>query len=213
MRPENQRQSAGSNGIQMAKRSPAKNSNLAPTRGLSPVTPKPTVPAPPKTSFFVCYARADNQPPKRWLDRLLEHLSPLVRQENLAVWSDQGLKIGDEWDPESQRQLRVVKVAVLLVSPAFLASEYIANSELLVLLRRLATMGSRSFPCSCRQVSSTRRASNGPTQRAGPQEFALSSLQAAGVPSETLSEMTEAQQDRVFVALAERILEIIGGIP
>ena len=34
---------------------------------------------------------------------------------------------------------------------------------------------------------------------------------AAGAPSETLSEMTEPQQDRVFVALAERILEIIDG--
>ena len=49
-----------------------------------------------------------------------------------------------------------------------------------------------------------------PDPKTGPEEFTLTSLQAAGAPSKTLSEMTRPQQDRVFVALAERILEIVG---
>ena len=165
----------------------------------------------PATSIFVCYAHADNQPPKRWLDRLLEHLSPLVRQEDLAVWSDQRLKLGDEWNPEIQRQLGVVKVAVLLVSPAFLASRYIANSELPVLLRRASDDGLKILPVLLSPSLFHKTRFKWPDPKTGPQEFTLSNLQAAGAPSETLSEMTEPQQDRVFVALAERILEIIDG--
>ncbi len=187
------------------------NSHPAPTGALSPVTRKPAVLAPPATSIFVCYAHADNQPPKRWLDRLLEHLSPLVRQEDLAVWSDQRLKLGDEWNPEIQRQLGVVKVAVLLVSPAFLASRYIANSELPVLLRRASDDGLKILPVLLSPSLFHKTRFKWPDPKTGPQEFTLSNLQAAGAPSETLSEMTEPQQDRVFVALAERILEIIDG--
>jgi hypothetical protein len=191
----------------------AAHSHPAPTGALPPATRKPTMPAPPKTSVFVCYARADNQPPKRWLDRLLEHLSPLFQQEDLAVWSDQRLKVGDEWDSEIQRQLGVVKVAVLLVSPAFLASKYIANSELPVLLRRARDDGLKILPVLLSPSLFYKTRFKWPDPKTGPQEFTLSSLQTAGAPSETLSEMTEAQQDRVFVALAERILEIIGGNP
>ena len=184
-----------------------------PTGALSPVTRKPVVRAPPTTSIFICYAHADNQPPKRWLDRLLEHLSPLVRQEDLAVWSDQRLKLGDEWDPQIQQQLGVVKVAVLLVSPAFLASKYIANSELPVLLRRASEDGLKILPVLLSPSLFHKTRFRWPDPKTGPQEFTLSNLQAAGAPSETLSEMTEPQQDRVFVALAERILEIIDAVP
>jgi hypothetical protein len=51
-------------------------------------------------AVFICYAHADNQnedPKHRWLDRLLQFLQPLVRQQLLKTWSDRDLKIGDDW--------------------------------------------------------------------------------------------------------------------
>lgn len=165
------------------------------------------VPAP---SVFVCYAQADNKPPGRWLDRLREILSPLVRQENLAVWSDQHLKIGDEWNPEIQKQLGAAKVVVLLVSPAFLASKYIANSELPVLLKRRSEGGLTILPVLLSPSLYEKARFKWPDPKTGPDEFTLSSLQAAGSPKKTLSEMTGPQRNRAFVALAERILEIVG---
>ena len=163
----------------------------------------------PIASVFICYAHADNHPPKSWLDRLMVHLAPLVRQEDMAVWSDQRLKIGDEWDPEIQRQLGAAKVAVLLISPAFLASKYIDNSELPVLLKRASQDGLKILPVLLSPSLLHKIRFKWPDPRNGPEKFALDSLQAAGSPSETLSEMTEPQQDRIFVALAERILEIL----
>ena len=170
----------------------------------------PTVPS---ASVFISYAHADNEPPKRWLNRLLEHLTPLIRQEDLAVWSDRQLKIGDEWNPEIQQQLGAAKVAVLLVSPAFLASQYITNSELPVLLKRASEGGVKILPVLVSPSLVHRTRFKWPDPKTGPEQFTLTSLQAAGAPSETLSEMTEAQQDRVFVALAERILEIVEANP
>jgi tetratricopeptide (TPR) repeat protein len=168
-----------------------------------------TISNPSTASVFICYAHADNQSPKNWLDRLMVHLAPLVRQEDITVWSDQRLKIGDEWDPEIQQQLDLAKVAVLLVSPAFLASRYIADSELPVLLKRARQDGLKILPIFLSPSSVHKVRFKWPDPRNGPEEFTLDSLQAAGSPSETLSEMTEPQQDRIFVALAERILEIL----
>jgi tetratricopeptide (TPR) repeat protein len=172
-----------------------------------------TVAKPAVASVFVCYAQADNKPPGRWLDRLREILSPLVLQENLAVWSDQELKIGEEWDPEIQKQLGAAKVVVLLVSPAFLASKYIANSELPVLLRRRSEDGLAILPVLLSPSLYDKTRFKWPDPKTGPEEFTLSSFQAAGSPKKTLSEMTGPQRNRAFVALAERILEIVGASP
>jgi tetratricopeptide (TPR) repeat protein len=183
--------------------------NTEPAQAPTPEsTPQELIPM--AASVFISYAHADNQPPKHWLDRFLVHLRPLVRQGDLAVWSDQQLKVGDEWNPEIQRQLGAAKVAVLLVSPAFLASEFIANSELPVLLRRAREDGLKILPVLLSPSLFHKIRFKWPDPKKGPEEFTLASLQAAGTPSETLSEMTESEQDRVFVALAERILEILG---
>jgi hypothetical protein len=83
-------------------------------------------------SIFICYAHADNSskdPRKRWLDRFLEFLRPLERYEELSTWSDKELVPGEMWDNMIEFRILCADVGVLLVSPAFLASDYIARSE------------------------------------------------------------------------------------
>ena len=58
--------------------------------------PDSNVPKP----VFISYAHKDNEgtdPAKRWLDRLMEQLEPLVQQENIMVCSDQVIGLGDDW--------------------------------------------------------------------------------------------------------------------
>jgi tetratricopeptide (TPR) repeat protein len=152
-------------------------------------------------AVFISYAHADNEPPKKWLQRVLLHLKPLVRQEDLVVWCDQQLKGGDEWRGQIRQHLEEATVAVLLVTPAYLASEFVANQELPVLLRRAHTEGVRILPVLVAPSSVHRT-------RFGPEEFRLTNFQTIGTPSRTLADMSEADQDRVLSELAERILEI-----
>lgn len=83
--------------------------------------------------IFVSYASYDNKSEnleERWLDRLLQFLKPLNLDNSISIWADTELRIGENWRSEIRRAIDEAKVAILLVSPAFLASEFIQTKEL-----------------------------------------------------------------------------------
>src|SRR3712207_3563464 len=82
-----------------------------------------------RTKVFISYCRKDG----RWLKRLDVHLSPLKKP--LDVWHDGRIEPGDKWRKEITDALGTTKVAVLLVSADFLASEFIKTVELPSLLK------------------------------------------------------------------------------
>ena len=87
---------------------------------------------------FVSYASYDNQSEnteERWLDRLLQFLKPLNLDNSISTWADTELKVGEAWKVEINKAIEKARVAILLVSPAFLASEFINKIELPKILR------------------------------------------------------------------------------
>ena len=93
-------------------------------------------------SIFISYARAD----RRWLDRLLVHLAPLVRAHQVTVWHDGKIEPGDAWQREIEEELATASAVILLVSANFLASDFIYLNELPPILERHARGGLRVIP-------------------------------------------------------------------
>ena len=76
--------------------------------------------------MFVSYSHIDAV----WLTLLRTHLEPYVRDRSLNVWSDEAIGPGKRWLEEIKEGLASASVAVLLVSPQFLASRFIAEHAL-----------------------------------------------------------------------------------
>ncbi len=74
---------------------------------------------------FIGYSHSD----KVWLERLLIFLKPYTRQ-NLKIWADPYIQVGDKWRRNISEALSQTCVAVLLVSPEFIASEFIFQDEI-----------------------------------------------------------------------------------
>ena len=85
---------------------------------------------PARKSVFISYSLQD----KDLCDRLKIHLAPLERQ-GLSIWLDvDEILPGSDWRARLDEGLRAAQVAVLLVSPDYLASEFVNDHELPYLL-------------------------------------------------------------------------------
>ncbi len=139
-----------------------------------------------RDQVFICYSHKD----KRWLEDLETHLKPYVRNGSIAAWSDKQIAPGSKWLKEIEVALALTKVAVLLVTPNFLASDFIHENELGPFLKK-AERGKVTIIWI-------------PVRACSYKETPLKDYQAAVDPEKPLANM-KAERDKSWVKICEEI--------
>jgi TIR domain len=137
---------------------------------------------------FISYSHED----ERTLKALQRHLIPFERDGRVQRWDDTRIGVGAGWREEIREAIDRAKVAVLLISDAFLASDFISKNELPPLLAAAAAKGVRIIPVIVR-----------PCSFMAVRE--LSRFQAFNSPERSLAEMSPQPRARELVRLAELI--------
>jgi hypothetical protein len=82
-----------------------------------------------KIDLFVSYARSNNALANNFLKRYGEQVAA-SRSYNYAFWIDTDILVGEDWHAAIDEALKKCDIGLLLISPAFLASNYISEHEL-----------------------------------------------------------------------------------
>ena len=149
---------------------------------------RPTAPPRDRAGVFISYSHKD----RKWLERLQVHLRPLERDHSLAIWDDTKIKPGTDWRGEIRRAIETAKVAILLISADFLASEFIDKNELPPLLRAAKEDGALILPVI---VSPSRfvRTEN------------LNGFQSVNDPEKPLNSLKGANRERILTQVVDAV--------
>jgi formylglycine-generating enzyme required for sulfatase activity len=137
-----------------------------------------------RDQLFISYSHVDRD----WVERLQTMIRPLVRSHGLRLWDDSQIRPGDKWRQEIEMALAAAKVALLLVSSDFLASEFVTNSELPQLLTAAEEEGLRILWVPVRP-SLVRRTP-------------IAAYQGLGDPGRPLARMDPVEQEEALVEIA-----------
>lgn len=146
-----------------------------------------------RDQVFVSYSHKD----KDMLQAVQTHLK-VLKNEGIPIklWDDTRIKAGTKWREEIGKALAAAKVAVLLVSTDFLASDFITKTELPALLKAAESEGAVVLPLILKPCRFTKNKE-------------LSVFQSINDPAKPLSGLSEHDREEELLKLADRIGELV----
>ncbi len=140
--------------------------------------------------IFISYSHLD----KEWLSKTQIAIKPLIRLGKINAWDDTQIRAGQNWRFEIDKALAKSKIAILLVTPNFLASDFIMNNELPYFLEKQAKENLTVLWLS--------------VSPAIYEYTELANIQCVNNPSTTLDGLSTSEQNAIFVKLAKEINRI-----
>ena len=141
-------------------------------------------------NIFISYSHTD----KCFLEELTVFLRPLKYRVYLDIWEDTKIKVGQHWRAEIENALRQSIIGILLISPDFLASDFIEKYELPVLLGK-----AEKNQCIILPVIISTSLYN---------KLELSKFQAVNDPEIPLDKVDKSERGQTWMKVADRIIEI-----
>lgn len=83
-----------------------------------------------RDKIFISYSHKDCE----YLKRLETHLMPFEYDNKIQFWDDTRINSGNQWRKELDKAIQETVVAILLITPDFLASRFITENELTPLI-------------------------------------------------------------------------------
>ena len=145
-----------------------------------------------RDEVFISYSHKDTE----WAQKFSTHLK-VIPTGCLTLWSDQQIESGQNWQDKIEKAIERARVALLLVTPDFFASEFIQNQELPKILKRHKEKGGLFLYCV-------------PIRYGAYQKGLLADIQAASDPKKPLRDLSEAEQDRIMMEIVLDIVEKLG---
>ena len=141
--------------------------------------------------IFISYSHKDSE----WLEEFKIQLKPYLRNIDLQIWDDQQIEVGAKWREEIEQALASATVAVLLVSPAFLASNFIHNEEIPKLLKAEKERGLVVFWI--------------PVRASSFEETQIVEYQSAHPPNQPIARMRPEDRDDAWVKICKKLGEVL----
>lgn len=140
-----------------------------------------------RTTVFVSYSHVDSI----WLERLRTHLAPLNRAGLIDLWDDTKILPGEDWRVAIENAIARARVAVLLITADFVASEFITSNELPRLLASAESDGATILPV----IIGRSRIDLTPVWR----------FRSVNPPDRPLNGMTKASRESALVEVAHAV--------
>jgi TIR domain/Domain of unknown function (DUF4062) len=144
---------------------------------------------PARDQIFISYSHRD----ERWAKELITHFKP-VAAHNINIWSDLKIRPGAAWRTEIQQAIKRARVAILLVSVDYLASDFCMDA--LLKLQEEAVQGEMRLTWVCVHDCLWR-------------ETQVANYQAVYDPRKPLSTLRRDQRQRALAQIGDAIAKLL----
>lgn len=138
-----------------------------------------------RDKIFISYSHKDSE----YLERLQTQLLPFEYDQKIQFWNDTRINSGDKWRAELNKSVEETAVAILLITPDFLASKFIAENELAPLIQACQDGKIKLIPVIVKH-----------SVFLGLEK--LCQFQSINDPNEPLYGLPEIEQDKLWVKVA-----------
>jgi len=150
----------------------------------------PSNPEKKRSKVFISYSHSDNS----FLTEIKKHFKPFLKQ--IDFWDDTKIQPGQKWKEEIRKAIIETKIAILLVSADFLASDFISTDELPPLLKAAEEEGAVILiiilrPCLFEEFDD------------------LNQFQAMNPPSQPVIKMDSTEREELYVNLVRQTKKIL----